>query len=117
MSMVPSSTYEHFIRGAFKLALKDEVLRGKDPAGLAEGDLFTREEYLPQIKAGTSYCMYIYRHFAWEANSEHSVFQNQVNLSRLDAIAGEVFSAENTVTIFRLIEEFQDLIFPVLSLK
>lgn len=52
-------SYEHFIRNAFKYALKREVGRAGDPASLGDADNF-HDSNLSSVKFALGYSMHIY---------------------------------------------------------
>lgn len=96
--------YETFIRGAFKRALGREIGRFEDPAGLANADYARSDSYLANVKAATSYAMYIYQNQLVEVlnaplSEEHA--------SRLETLPQDVLNAATVTGVVQYIEEFK----------
>lgn len=98
--------FEHFVRNAFEFALKKEILRSDDPAGLAQADYFNMandQVYLNKVKVAVTYAMEIYNLYIHNdhelSNSEYDDLNNFVN---------SVLIADDANVIGNLIDSYKE---------
>ena len=98
--MSSAHEYERFLRTAFGLQEGHPVGRGKDPAGLADNDVFD-EDNLDSIKVGVGYAMEV---FANNIPSPTSLSDEEWD--RIGDFVTKVLHAESVSAIAGLIGEY-----------
>jgi hypothetical protein len=99
--------YEHFVRGAFTLALNTDVERGADPAGLAEAGLVNMNS-LSKIKVGTCYAMEVLSNYILN-NIQPQLTDSERNL--MDSLIDDVLNATNVQDINTHINQYKQTFF------
>ncbi|ODP27450.1 hypothetical protein PTI45_03160 [Paenibacillus nuruki] len=105
--------FEHFVRNAFEFALKKEILRSDDPAGLAEAGYFNVSNdkvYLNKVKVAVTYAMEIYNRYI-RNNCELS----ESDYDDLNNFVNSVLIADNANVIGNLIDSYKKKFSPYYS--
>ena len=94
--------YEHFVRKAF-----GDVERGKDPAGLAEADIYNSlysATYMNELKIGTGYAIAIYK----SNYIEEKELRDPDDYEKMDKFLDDVLKANTGEEIGKIIEEYRE---------
>lgn len=93
-------SYEMFVRNAFSYALKENIGRWGDPAGLANTDTFNTND-IDSVKSAIGYCMNIYNKDILEK------LNDEIESGRIEDFVKKIIGANTLSDISTILDDYE----------